>query len=243
MANEKKEDRRSRNWVIVFYPESAPENYDEIIRGWRIKAFLSPLHAADQNADGAEKKPHFHLMLLFAGKKSVGQVQELSDQLSGVKVLEDFCVVRDTRAMARYLTHMDNPEKAQYSARDVVCYGGADYLEYVETVSDVTVMLNQITEFCIRSGCMSLATLNVYADRIRPDWSRVIHHHTVYIINMLKSIQWSYERTEEFSSIKIAGRVYTLSELLDLEELPGVGSDRPEDGDAAGEVVPDDQKN
>lgn len=242
MANEKREDKRSRNWVIVFYPESAPDNYDEIIREWRVKAFLSPLHEADHNADGAEKKPHYHLMLLFAGKKSVKQVQELSDQLSGVKVLEDFCVVRDTRAMARYLTHMDNPEKAQYSARDVVCYGGADYLEYVETASDITVILNEITEFCIRAGCMSLATLNVYADRMRPDWSRIIHHHTVYIINMLKSIQWSYERSEDFSSIKINGVVYTLNELLDLEGMPGVESDHSEDNGSEADIVLDNQK-
>lgn len=237
MANEKKEDKRVRNWTIEFYPDSAPENYDEIIRDWRVKAFLSPLHKDDLNADGTKKKPHYHLLLLFSGKKSVSQVQEMSDQLSGVKVLEDFCVVRDTRAMARYLTHMDNPEKAQYSAKDVVCYGGADYLEYVETSSDITVVLNEITEFCIRSGCMSLATLNVYADRIRPDWCRIIHHHTVYIINMLKSIQWSYERSEDFSSIKINGTIYTLHDLLDLEELPGMESDQSEDNAAEDDIV------
>ena len=39
-------------------------------------------------------------------------------------------------AYTRYLTHLDNPEKAQYSSLDVLTFGGYEYKRYAVTKDD-----------------------------------------------------------------------------------------------------------
>ena len=45
--------KRGRNWWIVVYPESLPENWKEIISTEPVA--ISPLHDKDVNADGTKK--------------------------------------------------------------------------------------------------------------------------------------------------------------------------------------------
>ena len=53
-------DGRYRQWTIVVYPESAPENWRNLLNGqtW----IESPLHDKDVNPDGTEKKSHWHIL-------------------------------------------------------------------------------------------------------------------------------------------------------------------------------------
>lgn len=68
-------NERNRIFATVIYPESAPENFKDIISDWHIEAFLSPLHDKDINATGEAKKPHYHLLVKFQGLKSDDQVK------------------------------------------------------------------------------------------------------------------------------------------------------------------------
>ena len=52
---DKRKDSRTRNWTIVIYPDSAPNNWREIIDDWHIEWVESPLHENDENADGTPK--------------------------------------------------------------------------------------------------------------------------------------------------------------------------------------------
>lgn len=221
MATNEKRDERSRNWVIVFYPESAPADYERIIRDWHVKCFLSPLHEADLNADGTPKKPHYHLLMMFSGKKSADQIQELSDQLSKVKVIPYECAVRDCKAMARYLIHLDNPDKFQYERSSVKSFGGIDYMEYIETSSDVYVLLNEITVFILENGVEDLGILMAYCIRFRQDWARTIMCRTVYINFLLRSVSWSNKIPEENRQLYVRKlhKYFNFSELLDDSEL------------------------
>ena len=67
MASQKARDTRGRNFATMVYPESAPENWREILAGYFIPAFISPLHDKDLNPTGEPKKPHHHVMLMFEG--------------------------------------------------------------------------------------------------------------------------------------------------------------------------------
>lgn len=213
-------DERSRNWVIVFYPDSAPENFMDVISGLCVKCFLSPLHENDVNADGTPKKPHYHLLLMFSGKKSCDQIQEISDLLSGVKVIQYECAVRDCKAVARYLIHLDNPEKFQYPRDSVVSFGGVDYIEYIETSSDVSAILREITEFCIDNMVDSLPLLLTYSLQVRPDWFRIITRQTIYVTALLRSIDWSYTHCRDTLFIRSTGEVYRLK---NFERIPKKG--------------------
>lgn len=71
MAAEKTRDTRVRNFATVVYPESAPENWQDILSRHCVPAFISPLHDKDINPTGEPKKPHYHVVLMFEGKKSL----------------------------------------------------------------------------------------------------------------------------------------------------------------------------
>ena len=61
---------RTRNWVVIVYPESAPENWRSHLDDLHLEWIESPLHEFDVNADGEVKKAHWHVLLLFGGVKS-----------------------------------------------------------------------------------------------------------------------------------------------------------------------------
>ncbi|MFW7433984.1 Rep family protein [Vagococcus carniphilus] len=71
--------KRGRNWGIVVYPESLPENWKDIIRQEPIA--VSPLHDKDVNPDGEKKKSHYHLVLNYKGNKSFEQIDEIARSL------------------------------------------------------------------------------------------------------------------------------------------------------------------
>ena len=61
MPVEKQITKRFRNYATVVYPESAPENWQEILSDQIIPAFISPLHDSDVNPDGERR----NLIIMF----------------------------------------------------------------------------------------------------------------------------------------------------------------------------------
>lgn len=184
-------DERVRNWAFVVYPESAPDGWIEYMHGLMVPGWVSPLHDADTNADGEAKKPHHHVVLTFSGKKSFEQVKEITDSLNAPR--PEKC--KDVRAYARYLCHLDNPEKAQYSPGDVVSLGGADYMEKIKSAADTDTALSEMMDWCIDQGCTSFFALSNYARKNRSDWFRVLNSsRTVFMVAWLKSYAWEIER-------------------------------------------------
>lgn len=186
--------KRTRNWATVVYPESAPENWRSILEEQCIPAFISPLHDKDLNENGEVKKGHFHIMLLFDGVKTQEQVQEIFSLIGGVGVEPVNCV----RAYARYLCHLDNPEKAQYNCQDVVSCSGADYSTIISLASDKYTAIGEMMEFCIQNAIDSYAELLIYSKNNRFDWFKVLcDNGTVTIVQFLKSRYWEAHTYKE----------------------------------------------
>ena len=61
----KKVDNRARNWSLVVYPESAPENWRDILDDYHIPWVESPLHDKDVNPDGEIKKSALAYWFVF----------------------------------------------------------------------------------------------------------------------------------------------------------------------------------
>ena len=182
-------DNRKRNFVFVVAKESAPEDWREILSEEHVPAFISPLHDSDVNADGEAKFEHWHVMLMFKGKKTIDQVKEIAHKVGAVNDYVQVC--QDVRGYARYLCHLDNPEKHQYSTADVTAMGGADYLSVIGSAADTDTALGEMMDFCISNGCYSFYRLSIYARNNRPDWFRVItSSRTVFLTAWLKSMQW-----------------------------------------------------
>lgn len=118
--------KKSRYWAFVMYPDSCPENWRSILQEYHIAMAISPLHDADVNADGGEKKAHYHVIVVYGNTTTEGNIQEISDRVHGTKVIP----VMSLKGYYRYLTHDDNPEKVQYNHKDIVHLSGFDPMDY-----------------------------------------------------------------------------------------------------------------
>lgn len=178
---------RTRNFTTIVYPESAPENWLNVLNDHHVKAFVSPLHDRDINPDGEAKKPHWHVLVMFDSVKTIDQAKELFDQMGGVGCQK----VNSIRGNARYLCHLDNPEKAQYDANDVKVFAGADYQEVCALTSDKYGAIREMLVFCEDDNIINFADLLVYASENRNDWFRILCDGGVFVVReYLKSRKW-----------------------------------------------------
>lgn len=124
-------ETRTRNWTCVLYPDSAPDNWRNILDDMHIEWVESPLHDKDINANGEVKKAHYHIIFMFGGVKTYEQVKEITDKLNAP--IPQRC--HNAKSMVRYMAHLDNPEKAQYSVSDIKAHGGVDLAEMLRPSS------------------------------------------------------------------------------------------------------------
>lgn len=123
-----KKNVKKRNWAFVVYPESAPENWRDILAQKGVVAAISPLHDKDLTDTGEVKKAHHHVIVTYQGPTSYNVVKALCDELNQPipQPLES------VKGYYRYFTHKDNPDKAQYDESDIETIGGFDIRDFVE---------------------------------------------------------------------------------------------------------------
>lgn len=113
-------DLKKRHWAFVAYPESLPENWVDIIQKIGIPFAISPLHDKDINPTGDLKKPHYHVIVSYPGPARLSQVKTITEALNQPNPIP----LEAVEGYYRYLTHRDNPEKAQYLEMDIRCLNG-----------------------------------------------------------------------------------------------------------------------
>jgi hypothetical protein len=182
---------RTRNYATVVYPDSAPENWREILSQQFIPAFISPLHEKDFNPNGEPKKPHWHVLLMFDSVKTPEQASTVFQSIGGVGCE----IVNSLRGYARYLCHLDNPEKAQYEPSEVNALCGADYIASIGLATDKYAAIGEMQDFCDKYDVVSFYALAKYARSNRSDWHRILCDcGSVFMREYLQSRKWSREQ-------------------------------------------------
>lgn len=197
--SEKKIDTRARNWATVVYPESAPDNWMDVIRESKIPCLISPLHDKDVNPDGTPKKPHRHVLACLEGKKSKDQMTEFFKSFGGVGCER----VESLRGYGRYLCHLDNPEKAQYKVEDVQCCGGISYQHITSLASDKYKAIREMKDFCRATNCYVYSDLVDYACEFRYDWYTLLCDSCSYLmIEYVKSLKFKADNNIQWEPPK-----------------------------------------
>lgn len=175
-------ETRTRTWTFVLYPESAPENWREILDELHIEWVESPLHDKDVNANGEPKKPHKHILLMFGGVKSYEQVKELTDSINCP--IPQRC--HNAKALVRYMAHIDNPEKAQYSTSDIVGHGGVDIADMLRpSSSERYAIIKEMMEYIKKNNIIEFQDLIDYAITVEPDtWFPLLCDNSAVVVNM-----------------------------------------------------------
>lgn len=189
-----------REYATIVYPESAPENWREKLSELHIWALVSPLHDRDLDDGGNPKKPHYHVQLSFPGKKSYEAVQAMVSTFGGVGLV----TLESKSGYARYLVHMDDPEKAQYAVTDVRCFGGADYYKTAMLEADSMLYIPEICDFIEKHDIVSFHNLALYCRFYRPEWFRTVaSRSTVFLKEYIKSRSWEgSEKDNAFNLIE-----------------------------------------
>lgn len=174
-----KAQTRTRNYATVIYPESAPNDWKERLSDTHVAAFVSPLHDKDVNPDGTRKKAHYHVLIMYENVKTITQAKAIFAEIGGVGCE----IVNTIRGYARYLCHLDNPEKTQYDTNDVQSMNGADYLSIISLVTDKYKSLQEIMAYVRDQNLLSYADLLDYCAENRQDWFRVLCDSGTYVIS------------------------------------------------------------
>ena len=151
-----------RSWAFVIYPDSLPENWQEIITETGLPMAISPLHDKDINPDGEEKKPHYHVICYYENATTLNNVKtNVCDKLNGTIPIK----LESMRGMYRSHLHLDNPEKYQYDDRDRQFFNGFDIdlcnkltrTETIKLISEIQSFIrdNEIYEYSDLLDCLS----------------------------------------------------------------------------------------
>lgn len=177
---------RKRNWAFVMYPDSMPENWQEVITETHLPVALSPLHDADINeSTGEVKKAHYHGIVCYPGPTSKEVVRQLTDALNCPMPVP----IDNVRGAVRYFTHMDNPEKAPYDQKDIRVMNGFDIDTYCElTAGEVNKMLKEVVALIREKGFTEYSTLIDYLqDEALDEMFNVASSHTLFVDAYLRS--------------------------------------------------------
>lgn len=175
---------KSRFWSFILYPESCIEDWQEALVTMGCVFAVSPLHDKDINANGEAKKPHYHILLQFDGPTTYNNVKENICDVVGGTIPKK---VISMRGYYRYLTHADNPEKAQYNQEDIKCFGG---FKCELTTSEVTYIMSCICDDIEKEGIIEFSDLVDYY-RYLGDYDRfeIVSNHVYFFEKVVCSIR------------------------------------------------------
>lgn len=200
-----------RVWCFEVYPDSAPKDWMAQVQDTRARAFVSPLHDSDKHESGEPKKPHYHVQVMFGGKKSLKQVREMFGHIAANGYVED---CKSLEGYARYLCHLDNPEKAQYQISDVRELNGADYLGTIKVPGSNRKEIAEMQSWCRENRCYFFSKLMDYAASEKPEWhealctrsSMVMYRYVISLAEEVKNEEAMAESLERKRKASENGR-------------------------------------
>ena len=150
-------EKKQKNWAFTVYPDSAPDDWIRRIDSMHIQAYISPLHDIDVDEQGKAKKPHYHVAIRLTASTGYHAVMGIFEFLN-LKYVEP---ITSFPSYARYLCHLDNPEKAQYDPEKVTALGGIGnyFQEYIDGNYNKYQVIGEIQDF-IRDECAGVISFS-----------------------------------------------------------------------------------
>ena len=115
---------KSRAFTGLVYPDSAPKNWQDILRDSLGMWLISPLHEPDPVEDletGAIKtlKPHYHVMYFHGAPITPKAGRSIFESWPWIVTPHkaEFFQVGSVRNLSRYFVHLDQPEKQHWAEK------------------------------------------------------------------------------------------------------------------------------
>ena len=196
---------KGRDWTFLVYPTEIDEKTGEIVGGapinWReildethLRWVESPFHDKDVNPDGTPKKPHWHILLTWDGPVTFEAAAKITKELNSPVPQK----VGSARGLVRYMAHLDNPEKFQYSVDEIIGHGGADVAEYFKmTATNRMTVLKDMVRYIYDNGVDNFADFLMICIENSDDWFEVATNHNTLAINKMIDGVWQKNRVNQ----------------------------------------------
>ena len=191
---------KGRNWAFVVYPESLPDNWQDIVLETGLPMAFSPLHDKDINPTGEIKKPHYHVICYYENTTTQKNVKEnVTDRLNGTIPIKLESMV----GMYRYHLHLDNPEKYQYDDRNRMFFNGFDVNKVDSlTYTEIGKILMELQTLIRREHILEYADLlDILQDNEMLNALDVARNHTLFLNTYITSRRYK-TRNEQVSEEK-----------------------------------------
>lgn len=191
---QKNQDKK-KEYAFLLYPDSAIFDWLEIVKQLQ-QPFFTILHDKDINPDGTPKKPHYHVMIMFDNPRTENTIKRINLMCGGNGHFEQLL---SRRGYARYLCHMDNPEKYQYPKESVCAFYGADYAKETMSVAELKHLEDNtycdIINFCKSHRVIAYYQLVDYCIEYKREWLPYIRgKNGQSIVYYIKSYYWYISR-------------------------------------------------
>ena len=162
---------KNRSAHAVVYPESCPD-IEATLNNLEPKRYAYILHDRDTDENGELKKPHYHVYMHFENARLFSAIA------NAFGIAENNVeLVKSKRSLLRYFTHIDNPDKYQYSYKDIVSFNlnienhFADVAEAVRVKTMVQALQDGLNENKRMSDIVcEIAEMGLYSDLRRSGW-------------------------------------------------------------------------
>lgn len=193
---------RGRAFGFLLYPDSTPADWLDRLRDLHVPMAISPMHDRDvyprgftdengiEHKAGEIKKPHRHVLICFHGKKSIDQVYQMIQGALGTTAVKHIKFIEDARGNFRYLTHMDDADKAQYKSSEVIIISGFDADGMMApTKAQTDEIRSEVLSWIRETECINYSDLVFFCKDVEPDWLDYVAQHTVFLSEVIKG-QW-----------------------------------------------------
>lgn len=209
MGEKVKKAARSQYYAFIMYQESAPENWKQILEAFHVAMLVSPLHRPGKSEptegepEGVERKPHWHVMILYGSLKSEDQAQDISKAVNGTVAFR----VASKEGYARYLCHLDNPEKEQFSLEDVTELSGVVYKDNIGCPYNRDTVIREMTDYIRDNGIFGFAAFSEYCKGHNDTWYRALTRDcTFFIKEYMQSAYWEMKNRIELQQMEQQAR-------------------------------------
>lgn len=183
----RKVSRKSYVWATLLYPESCNPDFRKLLSDMAVPCLVSPLHDKDINDDGSLKKSHYHIIMKFKTQKSDLQIADIVSSIGGVGCE----IVHDVGQYARYLIHLDDPDKAQYDSSNVFVIGDLDYNRLIAPSIQAVDAFVEVIDLIENNGIDTYTELVRLCRKNRPELIKVLMDKSYALNIYLRGIRQS----------------------------------------------------
>lgn len=144
---------KSKYFCCILYPDCTTYDVEKIIINLSKEHFtfaVSPIHDKDVDDDGNAKKGHFHLLLAYSSATTLNNIRRWFNSCGlPESELHSVRICASGVGYYRYLTHKDNPTKAQYNDKDIRVFNDFDHIFKKFSITEIDKIDNLVRIFKI----------------------------------------------------------------------------------------------